>query len=481
MTFLRTLLPLVIVTAGCVSACSAAQGENVLPTGELGEVKFHAEAAALPGVNFDTGMQPTGSPVQLQLKVSGVGTNTVDALATASGSIEEPKLTAKPGGGKVIVTGSFVLEGRVSVKMTGLPSYDGPVPGLTDVKIDFGSEAVFDPYLLDGGEVTAKADLPPIDLPPIPLPGGLPGTLKLRLAEGSTVSATFRGTCAAISGDKASYTGTITRSGNFILKPTIELDVPIKGKIPYPLPDVKIPIATPAETINFVSNAVTFGSDPGTGNVASVGSCAPAIASDAGVDASAASKDAAKEASVDAAIDAAVDSDKPDVDANLADASDADVVSDAAKDAGSDAATDGGTSSCDVVTTCQSPNVIGTVSGDTGTPSITWGGYRNEWVKFTMTEDDASVFTKKKLKLRATLTSPVGHNFNVSLYDASCVGGVLLQSTNATGNDVIDFELEDNHGHDDARDFALLVQNLDSPSTCALSATWSLKIEGNLP
>jgi len=105
-------------------------------------VHFHADVSAIPGFAKDTGLQPSGSPVQLQLKVSASGDGAIDAAAAASGSAGEPVLTALPGSGQVKVDGGFAMEGKLVVDISGLPKYDGPVPGLDNVKIEFSRSSV---------------------------------------------------------------------------------------------------------------------------------------------------------------------------------------------------------------------------------------------------------------------------------------------------------------------------------------------------
>jgi hypothetical protein len=255
-----------------LAACSGSAGTPLVTDG-VSAVAFHAEAVALPDVKTDTGLQPANSPVQLQLTVTADAKTTIDATAHASGSSDAPVLTAKAGSGKLAIKGGFGLNARLVVDMKGLPSYDGPVPGIENSSVAFSGESTFDPYVLDGQFVAVTANIPAVNLPDIPLPGGLPGSLKIQVAEGSTVGAELRGTCAAIEGVTAQYTGTLAHSGNLVLKPTIELDIPLVGKKSYPLPDVKLPIAVPARAIDMGSMSVTFGSAPPTGTVASVGRC----------------------------------------------------------------------------------------------------------------------------------------------------------------------------------------------------------------
>jgi hypothetical protein len=257
-------------TALVYAACGG--GEKGAKGGAGDGVIFHASLPAIPGLDADTGLQPAGSPVQLQLTLNAEGESTVDAVGQATGSASAPKLVGKPGSGLVEIEGSFSMVGRLVVDVSGLPSYDGPIPGLDDVEIVFQGSETFDPFLLDGS-ATAHAAIPSTDLPDIPLPGGLPGSLKLKVGEGSTVDVTFQGSCAAIEGSTAYYTGILSRGGSLVIQPTVELDIPIVGIQSYPLPDMTIPVAVPGEDVDLGPQSVQFGSQSSQGEEAMVGSC----------------------------------------------------------------------------------------------------------------------------------------------------------------------------------------------------------------
>lgn len=263
-------LPALAATSLLVWSCSSGGGGG--GGGGSGTVAFHADLQALPDFSKDTGLQPPGSPVQLQLQVESSGTIAIDAEAAASGSASAPVLTALTGTGKLALSGGFALKGTLVVDQTGLPKYDGPIPGLDNVSIPFQGNESFDPFLLSGS-ATVHAPIPPTDLPGIPLPGGLPGSLIIKIAEGSTVDFEFHGTCAAISGSQAQYTGEGTRGGSLVLEPRIELDLPIGGTKTFDIPKVEVPIALPSESIDLGTQTVSFGSAPASGENATVGAC----------------------------------------------------------------------------------------------------------------------------------------------------------------------------------------------------------------
>jgi hypothetical protein len=271
--FATPLLPLAALLAVVAPvACGSSDDEAAGASGAGPDVVFHADVAGLPGVQADTGLVPSGSPVQLELSISASGSGAVDARAVASGSKSAPTLTAKKGSGKVAIAGGFAFDGRLVVDITGLPKYDGPIPGLADVKLEFSGDGTFDPYLL-GGEAKAVAPIPATDLPAIPLPGGLPGKLVLKVSEGSEVDVAFHGTCASIEGATAQYTGSVTRGGSLVLAPRVEIDVPVVGTKTFDIPSVTVPIAVPAEDVDLGSPTVTFGAAAPFGDKAKVGSC----------------------------------------------------------------------------------------------------------------------------------------------------------------------------------------------------------------
>src|SRR5262245_15723107 len=61
------------------------------------DIAFHAEAPVLPDFAYDTGLQPSSGPAQLQLKLTSAGSIVVDAAGTKAGE----KLQGKAGAGKL--------------------------------------------------------------------------------------------------------------------------------------------------------------------------------------------------------------------------------------------------------------------------------------------------------------------------------------------------------------------------------------------
>jgi hypothetical protein len=162
-------------------------------------------------------------------------------------------------------------------------------------------------------------------------------------------------------------------------------------------------------------------------------------------------------------------------------------------DTGSSTDTSTGTDSgatCTVadVTMCASSTAMGSVSGDTGAGVKTATGSNGQWLKIDVTEDDSSIFSSKDLKVKITLDSPTGENFDLYVYEGKEKGDgggiectlVAGSSTLSSSSDVVSLGWADNHpvgGHDDSRTLSIEVRPAGEP--CDPTATWSLKVEGN--
>jgi hypothetical protein len=206
---------------------------------------------------FDTGMQPPGSPVQAEFSLVASGNATVTARAVAS----DADLYGLPGTGKLAISGGFAMDAKLHVDITGLPSYDGGIPGIENVAIAVEGSQPFEPFSI-GEEVAAHAPIPPTTLPKIPLPGGLPGSLVLTIADGSFVDVTFDPRCAGVSGGKGVFDGTITRGGTLVIQPSIEIDIPIKGTQTFDIPSFTVDLGALGSSDVEASAAVDASGDP---------------------------------------------------------------------------------------------------------------------------------------------------------------------------------------------------------------------------
>ncbi|MFO0613057.1 MAG: hypothetical protein U0414_10735 [Polyangiaceae bacterium] len=254
----------------CAGAIAAGACDDSTTSGSP-DVLLRASAEMLPGFAYSTGLQPPGSPVQASFDLSASGTVTVEAHAIASGDEASPALNGKPGSGGVTIAGGFAMTGALKVDIDGLPSYDGPIPGIENVKIDVGAVQPFDPFSI-GAPVVAHAAIPPTKLPPIPLPGGIPGSLVLEIADGSFLDAGFTGTCASIDGAHATYAGDVARSGTLVIAPTIEIEVPFLGTKSFPIPPFSVPLDLGGSSLVAEADVEAWG-DPASGDPATVGKC----------------------------------------------------------------------------------------------------------------------------------------------------------------------------------------------------------------
>ena len=152
--------------------------------------------------------------------------------------------------------------------------------------------------------------------------------------------------------------------------------------------------------------------------------------------------------------------------------------------------TDGGGATCVVadVSMCASSTSMGSVSGDTGAGVKTATGSNGQWLKIDVTENDSSLFSSVDLKVRITLDSPAGENFDLYVYmgKTKADGGgiecttVAGSSTLATGQDVVSLGWPDKRpigGSDDSRTLSIEVRPAGEP--CDASATWTLTVLGH--
>jgi hypothetical protein len=236
------------------------------------DIEFHGEQPVLPDFTMDTGLQPAGSPVQLQLMFSVGGTLAADAKATAGGSGTMLVAAAVPGSGTFTLDAHVKLMGTLHIDVSG-KKYDGPIPGIENIDIAFGANTTFDPFLLDG-KAHVTATLPKIPLPPIPLPGGLPGHLQITVAEGSTMSSDLAGTCAGTDSGKVEFRATTSTSANLVLESEIVLTLPIVGDKTFSIPEITVAIPAFDAPLDLGTFEVAGGGTPPMGaSLATPGGC----------------------------------------------------------------------------------------------------------------------------------------------------------------------------------------------------------------
>jgi hypothetical protein len=127
---------------------------------------------------------------------------------------------------------------------------------------------------------------------------------------------------------------------------------------------------------------------------------------------------------------------------------------------------------------CSSYEDIGSVSGDSGSATITTNGVGEKWLRLTITEDStADVY----LSATVILTAPDGVDYNLYAYCFNCGSGAVASSTlGANSADTIRLRANDDapiFGEDDTHVVYIEIRFHSAPS--AASGTWTLTIQGN--
>lgn len=139
--------------------------------------------------------------------------------------------------------------------------------------------------------------------------------------------------------------------------------------------------------------------------------------------------------------------------------------------------------------TCSGVKDIGALSGDTGSPSRTITGATGRWLTLTLEENETGLFASgRKLRLKATLTSPAGHNFDLFIYQpgaAKQCTAIEKASESVTDPDIasISFGEDDGGGGNGFSDTSIVTVEVreigGTAGTCDPTALWTLKLEGN--
>lgn len=134
--------------------------------------------------------------------------------------------------------------------------------------------------------------------------------------------------------------------------------------------------------------------------------------------------------------------------------------------------------SCDTTTVCTtgaSAFDLGVVSGDTGADTIRATGYGSKWIKVIVNEDSLAT---ADLRLKATLTSPPGANFDLFVHASSC-GAPTSKSEKPAGEvDSAGVVVTDTFGATDDQFVLLEIRHIGA-DLCDANAKWSLEVEGN--
>ncbi len=260
-----------------IASCASEEGETSGDTDVQHELSFHGEQEAFPDFGYDTGALPdASSPVQLRLTFSAAGKLTADAVATTGGTGDALAVAGKPGSGTFALDAHLKAAANLKVNITGLPSYDGPIPGIENLDIALANTVQFDPFLMGGSSAILSVNLPETELPPIPL-GSVPGKLIVTVSGTSTVNSTLTGICAGLDQKKIQFLTETATSAMIVLKPKIVISVPVIGDKEFAIPEITI--RTPAIKAPMdmgTLDAVEGGAVPTGTSMAANASCAGA-------------------------------------------------------------------------------------------------------------------------------------------------------------------------------------------------------------
>ncbi|MBX3225879.1 MAG: hypothetical protein KIT84_30120 [Labilithrix sp.] len=130
---------------------------------------------------------------------------------------------------------------------------------------------------------------------------------------------------------------------------------------------------------------------------------------------------------------------------------------------------------CGSSSTCSGTSLnLGYVSGDSYSDVARATGSTSYWMKVVVGEDS---WSGRPLRVRATLTSPPGTNYDLFIHTRSC-STATKSSTKLTGDDVISHSQPDaTLGADD--DYLVMIEVRHVSGTCSATEKWTLKVEGN--
>jgi hypothetical protein len=117
------------------------------------------------------------------------------------------------------------------------------------------------------------------------------------------------------------------------------------------------------------------------------------------------------------------------------------------------------------------------VNGDVGSDVQVVTGFTSHWIKVGLIEQS---WDDIDLRLRTTLKSPPGTNFDLYVYADSC-NTPTAKSENLTGDDIASIDLPDYLGSDSQWVLVEVraVGGHSDPMTCDASKQWTLTLEGN--
>jgi len=115
------------------------------------------------------------------------------------------------------------------------------------------------------------------------------------------------------------------------------------------------------------------------------------------------------------------------------------------------------------------------VSGDTGADVLNLTGSKSNWIRVIVGEDSLG---GSSLRLKATLTSPPGANFDLYLHSTSCAAPTTSSTSTTNAVDTASVSIPDaTFGSPD--DQWVLIEVRHVSGTCDPNSKWTLKLEGN--
>jgi hypothetical protein len=131
---------------------------------------------------------------------------------------------------------------------------------------------------------------------------------------------------------------------------------------------------------------------------------------------------------------------------------------------------------------------LGSISGDTGKPTVTASGSDGGFVRVRITEDDSSLLSSVDLSARIDLMTPGGEDFDLYVYRGPLKadgGGVECTTVHASstkaGDDSVKESWSDNRpigGSDDAR--VLSIEVRPKSLSCDPALRWTLLVSGHV-
>jgi hypothetical protein len=119
---------------------------------------------------------------------------------------------------------------------------------------------------------------------------------------------------------------------------------------------------------------------------------------------------------------------------------------------------------------------LGSISGDTGSSSLTRSDHGEKWFYFSLTEDDSSLLERKYLAATITLTPSPDTDYDLYVYCASC-GGSLAGSSTKVGSSVeqVYVRWDDTFGTQNDGTVFVAIRYYSGSS----AANWNLHVLGN--